>query len=56
MSKIATTSKKDQPTLAEAFREFAEKKGLGVAEGKTIVENMIKAAYKKKPRWCAEIL
>ena len=48
MSKIATTSKKDQPTLADAFRELAEKKGLGVAEGKTIVENMIKAAYKRK--------
>ena len=50
MSKIATTSKKDQPTLAEAFRELAEKKGLGVAEGKTIVENMAEERLASRAR------
>ncbi|MBQ5384729.1 MAG: transcription termination factor NusA [Treponema sp.] len=48
MAKKAVAPKKDdKPKLSDAFRELAEKKGVREEEAKAIIENMIKAAYKR---------
>ena len=45
--KAAAPKKDDKPKLSDAFRELAEKKGVREEEAKAIIENMIKAAYKR---------